>query len=168
MINNFTGKAVYHLTFSIKTESTLFSGSLARLVYRTFVKDIINKSKQRIIISHYDEDSLNNHVNNLYPQTYTELNLRNIKAGRLRTPKINELPVDIYNKICKGKCISIVQYTLDGEFIGTYPSISHAVKKYNMSFSSIIKALKYPNRTCCGFIWKKVNAEEKLTSPKLL
>lgn len=44
-INSFTGKPSYHLTCCIKTELVTHIGSVARLVYRTFVKNI-NKLKK--------------------------------------------------------------------------------------------------------------------------
>ncbi|CVK15991.1 NUMOD1 domain-containing protein [Apibacter mensalis] len=154
-INRFTGKPSYHLTCSIKTELVTHRGSVARLVYRTFVKDV-NKFKERVVVAHRDEDPFNNEVSNLYIQTFKELNIRNIKAGRLTPPKINELPKETYAKIYKGRLIPIAQYILTGELIATYPSITHAAKKYGISSGNLNNALNRPNRTCKGFIWKKL------------
>ena len=50
--------------------------------------------------------------------------------------------------------VKVKQYTLDGEFIKEFPSMTSAAKEYNVSLTSIKYACNGKNKTCKGFIWK--------------
>lgn len=65
--------------------------------------------------------------------------------------KIN-IPPESKEKIVHKRKVS--QYSLDGIFIRTYPSIKDAEFSLNITHSSISKCCKGKRKTDHGFIWK--------------
>lgn len=53
--------------------------------------------------------------------------------------------------------LQIQQFSLEGELIKTWDSISLAAKETNSSKSSIIRCCKNKQKTCNNFIWKYLN-----------
>lgn len=51
----------------------------------------------------------------------------------------------------------IMQYDKNGNFIQEYDCIKDASIKYNVTHSSIVKALQKENATCCNYLWKYKN-----------
>jgi hypothetical protein len=57
----------------------------------------------------------------------------------------------------KGNSKSIEQYSLDGDYIQTFESVSLAAKYFKCHLSSILGAANGRQKTSCGFIWKYKN-----------
>lgn len=53
----------------------------------------------------------------------------------------------------------VSQYTLEGKFVKTYPSQSHAAKALGVSINHIRLAANGYNKTAGGFVWRLVEAE---------
>lgn len=51
----------------------------------------------------------------------------------------------------------VEQYSLDGEYIQTFESVSSAAKHFKCHQSSILGAANGRQKTSCGFIWKYKN-----------
>lgn len=56
------------------------------------------------------------------------------------------------NKDKSGK--KVLQYSLDGQLINTYPSIAEAGRQLNITPQSISKVIHGQRKTCRGFLWK--------------
>ena len=56
----------------------------------------------------------------------------------------------------------IVQYDLEGCYVNKYVSINRAAGTVGVSVTSISKVLRGQRNTAAGFVWRKVNADEKI------
>ena len=56
----------------------------------------------------------------------------------------------------KQKRLRVAQYTLDGEHIATYDSLSEASRAIDIGSGAISNAVSGRTKTCGGFIWKSV------------
>ena len=55
------------------------------------------------------------------------------------------------------KYLPIMQYTIDGKYVSTYPHARAAAEKMGVQYQSIYKACTGENKTSCGYIWKYVD-----------
>lgn len=107
---------------------------VARLVAKMFIPNPNNLPQ----VNHIDEDSTNNHVDNLEWCTA----LYNINYGEtiLRRSKTRSRPIDVYN--------------LNNVYLGTYKSAVDASKKFNVSRSSISECCNNKKESVKGYIFK--------------
>lgn len=52
---------------------------------------------------------------------------------------------------------AVMQFTLKGEYINTYPSLAQAGEKTNTNVPSLCECLKGHNKTAGGYLWKYVS-----------
>ena len=64
---------------------------------------------------------------------------------------------NLYHKGGKHNNKPIEQYSLDGDYIQTFESVSSAAKHFKCHQSSILGAANGRQKTSCGFIWKYKN-----------
>lgn len=108
--------------------------AIHRLVATQFIPNPENKE----IVNHKDGDKLNNCVENLEWVTRSENNLHAYKTGLNPTTSVH-------------------QYSLDGKYIKTFPSIANAGKEINLNhsqLSDISKCCKGKNKYAHGYIWR--------------
>lgn len=108
--------------------------AIHRLVATQFIPNPENKK----IVNHKDGDKLNNNVNNLEWVTSSENNLHAYKTGLNST-------------------LSVHQYSLDGKYIKTFPSLASAAKEVGLTHSQtsdLSKCCKGKHKYAHGYIWK--------------
>lgn len=114
------------------------------LVHRLIAETFIPNPENKPCVNHKDGNKLNNCVDNLEWVTYTENEIHAYKNDL-----INE------EKLSIGHYKSVLQYTLDGEFIKEYKSVKDANDTNpNIHGTSISKCLKGIYKSAGGYIWK--------------
>lgn len=73
---------------------------------------------------------------------------------------IKEVIKNYYNNIWSDRKIKINQYTLEGDFVKTWDSITEIARFYGCSNSNIHRALNNPTNSAVGFIWIKNNNKD--------
>jgi group I intron endonuclease len=64
--------------------------------------------------------------------------------------------------------VPVSQFSLDGVFIRSFPSLSNAAQEFGVSQNCIGRAMRGLNKTSCGFIWKKTEKESLIdVQPKV-
>ena len=124
------------------------------VVHRLVAEAFIPNPAKLPFVNHKDEDSLNNHVDNLewctqkYNCNYGTHNIRMAKT-------ISETA---YQKR------KVVQLTLNDEFIAVYDSIKSAAETLHIERASISICCRKPKRTGRGFKWMYLSDYESQVS----
>ena len=120
------------------------STKIHKLVAQTFIPNPNNYP----CINHKDGNKTNNCVDNLEWCTHSYNNKEAYRIGLKKSLKGKN------NYYSRTLMIPINQYSLDGNFIKRWNSISEASKELNLYHSNIIAVCKNKKRTAGGFIWK--------------
>ena len=116
-----------------------------RLVAQAFIQNSENKSE----VNHIDGNKENNCVDNLEWVTKSENELHASKTGLTeRHKKI----VAENNKKIKSK--KVLQYSLNGEFLKEYCSVSEAARENNFSTGAISNCCRKERKRAYNYIWK--------------
>lgn len=86
-----------------------------------------------------------------YQMNYNNLSER-LKALGVSKEEINQRAYSDYSDKKK----RVAQYTLKGEYIQTFPSISAAAKEINSNTSNISGVCTGRRKSCKGYIWKYI------------
>lgn len=113
------------------------------LVANAFIPNPYNKPT----VNHKDGNKHNNSVSNLEWASYSENNSHAVDNG-LRHPR--GVPVD--------------QYTVDGEFVASYKSVTEAARATGFSRGAISHCVHGRSITSSGYIWKP-KSEGQTTIP---
>ena len=76
---------------------------------------------------------------------------RRVKPNTSTTKKIGKLKASTTYKYLP---VEVEQYSIDGEYIKTYPSIRKAAQEVNIDPKNIRQVLKGIQKTAGGYIWK--------------
>lgn len=123
-----------YVNFKVDGKNTNFA--VHRIVANAFIPNPNGYTE----INHKDYDKTNNCVDNLEWVTSKQ----NKQHAYLKEE----------NHISRGKAVE--QYDLDGNYIKTYQTISHAAKEMNCSISAISNCCLGRSKTSQGFRWKFV------------
>ena len=113
------------------------------LVHRLVAEAFLDNPDNLPCINHISEIKTDNRVENLEFCSYQYNNNYGTKIERISKAKTN------------GKTSKIVyQYTIDGEFIGEYPSLHEVERQLKYDPSTINKCCLNKQKTSYGFIWR--------------
>ncbi|UZT97928.1 NUMOD4 domain-containing protein [Chryseobacterium fluminis] len=133
--NGYLQRTFYHVFCGFSLEGKKFRRSVARLVYYYFVEKF-NMNDQHIAISYGDTNSLHLNYNNLELLSISELNRKKFREKRASHVKR-----------------AVNQYTVYGEQLSNFKSISAASKAIGTSAGGILSVLKKRSFTAGGFRW---------------
>lgn len=134
-----------YLKVKISKNGVIKKQPVHKLVAVTFIPNPNNYP----CVNHKDENKRNNNVDNLewctieYNDNYGTRNQRIAEKNK------------IVQQNKRGK--TVLQYTLDGEFVAEYPSIREAERQTNISNQHIGMCCKGLQKTAGGFVWKYKN-----------
>ena len=113
---------------------------LHRLIAEVFIPNPNKKPH----INHKNEDKKNNRVDNLEWVTEIENNNHGTRNKRIAKLKRN----NTYN------CKPVSQYTIEGEFLKTWPSLSEPKRALGYDDSHIARCCRGIKKTAYGYKWK--------------
>ena len=90
------------------------------------------KTKKRLVVNHLNGNPHNNRVENLEWTTYKGNNEHALRTGLKKVRKVE-------------------QYSLDGKYIKTFPSIKDAMTELNVSYTSIWNGASGKTKLCQGY-----------------
>lgn len=110
--------------------------NIHRLVAMTFIPNPDNKET----INHIDGNKINNRVDNL------EWNTRQENFNHANDNGLHPKPR-----------IAVLQFTMDGNFVGEFESISEASRQTGVGMGNIANACYEDRYSAGGFVWKHKN-----------
>ena len=117
-----------------------------RLVAETFIPNPYKLPQ----VNHKDEDKTNNCVENLEFCTQSYNNNYGTRLKRISEKN----KISMKGKFNNSRSKSVLQYTLDGNFVKEYPSAREAERINNIDFSAISKCCRGVYKSAGGYIWK--------------
>jgi len=161
VVKNKENDRIYRaLSITVVIEGKRYSTSVARAVYSTFVCPLKTYKENPLVISHYDDDKLNNHVDNLFLNSQKEVSRRSIQLGKMIPSKISEEGI---RRSVEKNSIPVSQYDLEGKYIQSFESISQASRCTGIDKKTISEACSGKIRLARGSIWKKGNSKTQLS-----
>lgn len=112
-------------------------------IHKLVAEAFIPNSKGKPTINHKDGNKANNYVSNLERATWSENNQHALDT-KLRVNKNN------------AQSIPVRQYSLDDEFIASYPSMAEAKRQTGIDHSNIGRACRI-NGTAGSYKWEYAN-----------
>jgi hypothetical protein len=165
--NNFMNDNIFFLRTTVTLDKRKYNYSVARLVYNCFIESF-NMEDETIVIITKDRNGLNIKPSNLKKATRSEKQKRIFELNR-RIPPVLEGEAR-QRAIAKSKLTNskkVTQYTMEGEKIKTYPSISIAAQKIGISSTHISNRAGGTEYSAGGFIWRHGNAKKIDITPML-
>lgn len=155
--NKHTGDTIYELMVVFCFERTRFQYMVRRLVYEVFVQPSTGLSMTDKFVYPLDGNGLNCRSDNLGLATRSELRSRELKRDRY-IPPVHLMPKEFYLKQAKKagrlKRRKVTKYTLSGKRIATYPSITKAAEKNNVSIGNIGLCAQKKQKSVNGFVYR--------------
>lgn len=132
----------YKFVRLLNENNKAFCPYVHRLVALAFVKNKDNKPE----VNHKDGDKTNNNVSNLEWMSHSENQLHRYRVLRKESP--------LKGRSLFGNMKSVVQKTLDGKVIETYPSLLDASTKTGTNYSCISECLRGKMKSSNGYKWE--------------
>ena len=121
----------------------------------------IDENGYRYEIDHMDNDKKNNNPNNLFlvskkDQMNNKITLNTLKNASSKRMEDKNARIKISNKLKnrKDKSKQVFQYSLDGELIAAYPSVSEAYRMTKINIGRISECSRDLRPNAGGFKWK--------------
>lgn len=153
--NKTVGDEVYHLAASVCVESRKYKFSIPRLVYYCFVKRF-SLDNYSLVVYAKDGNGKNIRPSNLRLTDLSGKAKRIFERGRLK--REIETTFEEYQRTKSVRssnpfCKQVSQYTAEGKFIRTFPSIRAASRLTGASEMGIISVLRQRQISSGGFVW---------------
>jgi hypothetical protein len=152
-LNTHLHEHTYCLTVSLYRDGNFLTYTVPRLVYAHFGKDVLTKDA---LVLHKDNDTLHNHIDNLYKAGHTQMHLIAYKRKR-KESHFTELKPSIRKsytrKAIEANKKPITQYTINGKRIKIYDSLIAASKETGVNDASISNAVAGRYLTAGGYVW---------------
>lgn len=136
-----------YLQINLYKDEKLKTMFIHRLVANAFIP---NEDIFKTQINHKDENKENNNVNNLEFSTPKENSNYGTRNERMAKAKINH----------PKKSKQVNQYSLDGNFIRSFPSTMEIERQLGFSNVCISACCLGKQKTAYNYIWKYINNEE--------
>lgn len=161
------GKAVFYYGLSLKKGRKYINKMLHRIVAEAFIPNPENKP----CIDHINGNPLDNRIENLKWCTYKENNNNPITKARKAISAVGirkgwkhtEESKQMISAKLKGREIKkewfanrlkkVYQYSINGEFIAEYESMTEASKKVGISSGQLSDCCRGKHKTGKGFVW---------------
>lgn len=118
----------------------------------SFGRPVLEKTRQKI------RERLKGKIRGKEGQTKKQ-NLEYRKSQSERTRKQMSMPGAKEGLFNQKRCIPVLQYTKEGDFIKEWPSIGRAASFYSLFDSVIVKVCKGKAKTSGGYFWKYKNKQ---------
>jgi len=141
---------LFSLAFCLHIEKHSQTKITSRIVYSAFIKKLKPIKDDHLLVLHYDLDGFNNRLENLYLATSKEFIKRNIEVGRRCDWQNKTAPK---TRPINRKIKPVSQFSRDGQFIASFPSIREAARQTGVGDKSIIDTAKGKQLGAKGFIW---------------
>lgn len=144
------------LTVALFQDGSYSTFTVPRLVYAHFGPAKVNLTKETLIL-HKDNDSLYNHIDNLYAADHTEMHKVAYKLKRKVSyfTNLNTKTRQSYTSLAIANNIKpVTQYNMVGKRVKQYKSIVEASDKTGIKVTSIINAIAGRYLTAGGYIWR--------------
>jgi hypothetical protein len=168
--NNFTKDYMHILSITLNRDKQYYVFMLGRLVYYHF-SNTKQDLKKGVVILHYDGNNLNNHIENLYIASYSDMHKKTYRQKRKKSYLTNLNPNKrkvLVRKSSQSRLQPVTQYSIDGDRIGFFKSLKAAAKKTGIDDGSISSALNGRYVTAGGFVWKKGEGVEHINTKKII
>ncbi len=155
-LNTYLKQYSYFLTVSLFKGGWYTTYTVARLVYLHFGPGNIKLTKDMPVL-HKDNDSLHNHIKNLYPSSFGHMH--EVIYGRQRKRSyftgLNSKKRTAYTrKAAQANQKPVTQYTVSGKRIRCFHSIVAAARKTGVKKSSISSVIAGRYLTSGGYLWR--------------
>lgn len=155
--NKHTGDTIYELMVVFSFERTRFQYMVRRLVYEVFVQPSTGLNMTDKFVYPLDGNGLNCRADNLGLASKSELRSRELKRDRY-IPPVHLIPKEFFLKQAKKggklKRRKVTKYTLSGKRIATYPSITKAAEKNNVSIGNIGLCVQKKQKSVNGLVYR--------------
>ncbi len=168
--NNYTKDYSCNLSITLYKDKRYHVFMIGRLVYQHFCPCQKPLSKDMLIL-HLDGNGLNNHIDNLYPATYSDMHTKTFKNKRresIFTDFDEKMRIKYTTKAIKSNLQPVSQYNLAGSKIGYFKSLKAASKKLGIDDGVISNALNGRYLTAGGFAWKKGDGVQYINVKKII
>jgi hypothetical protein len=159
--NYYTGDYMYQLGAALSYNGKTYAYSVARLVYRCFVKELTEKDRLINIIQK-DGNGLNCHYKNLLAITATEKQ-KLIYSQNRNITSFSWLDMKaIIQKDIERRFLPVTQYSVKGRRIRIFKSIKEAWEVTGIARSGISAVVCGYWQTSGGYVWKKGRGEKQI------
>lgn len=155
-LNKFTDDYTYQLYAGVVYENIRYRFNIRRLVYHYFVSPFMETDEQNKVVSPKNGNGLNCKASNL---KLISISARQKKIftdhrGESSFKKLTTAERKKIQKKNTSRREIIKQYTIDGELLNTYKSITFASKKTGTNLAGICLSAGKKDKLAGGFVWR--------------
>lgn len=155
-VNSFNGQLYYECLLSLRMDKTEKIALVGRLVYHAFV-DHLDFEKDRLLITHKDNDGRNNNVRNLIAVTRSAATRKAYSLSRHKSPfaiKSEKEMKDIRHRAGQSRCKAVQRVSKNGKVLQNFSSIKEAESVTGIAGSNITEVCKGRRTHASGMFWR--------------
>lgn len=128
-----------------------FGRTTTKYIHKVIAESFIPNPDNKKMVNHKDLNKLNNRIDNLEWCTHKENIQHYFKQPHVKGSNAGKFGKDSH------QIKAVIQYTLDGEFIKEYPSVSSVGFELGINISGIYKNCTGKSSKSNGYKWKYKN-----------